>query len=116
MRSGLVSSSGYPIYTLLNRLLDNDGLDSWLVGEGPPCFVDGARPSIPPGVSFQLFLVEHLEGFRSERCIAWFCLNRMSLRETPGYLLHEKTPDHSSLTICQQRLDEGRHDPSCLHV
>ncbi|MFZ5761087.1 MAG: transposase [Thermodesulfobacteriota bacterium] len=46
----------------------------------------------------------YLEGFQSERSIAWHCSDRMSLREFLGYQIHEKTPDHSSFTIWRQRL------------
>lgn len=100
----LASNSGHPFYTKLNRLLDDDGFDTWIEGECTPYFADGGRPSIPPGVYFRMLFVGYLEGFQSERAIAWHCRDRMSLREFLGYLLHEKTPDHSSFTIWRQRL------------
>jgi IS5 family transposase len=102
--NALASNSGHPFYTRLNRLLDDDGFDTWIEGECTPYFADGGRPSIPPGVYFRMLFVGYLEGFQSERSIAWHCRDRMSLREFLGYLLHEKTPDHSSFTIWRQRL------------
>jgi IS5 family transposase len=100
----LVTSSGHPFYTRLNRLLDDDGFDSWLEGECAPYFSEGGRPSIPPGVYFRMLFVGYLEGFPAERAIAWHCRDRMSLREFLGYQIHERTPDHSSFTIWRQRL------------
>lgn len=102
--NALASNGGHPFYTRLNRLLDDDGFDTWIEGECTPYFANGGRPSIPPGVYFRMLFVGYLEGFQSERSIAWHCRDRMSLREFLGYLLHEKTPDHSSFTIWRQRL------------
>jgi len=100
----LAPRSGHPFYTRLNGLLDNDGFDAWLEQECVPYFASGGRPSIPPGVYFRMLFVGYLEGFQSERNIAWHCADRMSLRDFLGYLPHESTPDHSSLTIWRQRL------------
>lgn len=102
--SDLVSNSGHPFYTQLNRILDDDGFDTWIEGECTPYFAAGGRPSIPPGVYFRMLFIGYLEGFQSERAIAWHCRDRLSLREFLGYQLHEKTPDHSSFTIWRQRL------------
>jgi transposase len=102
--SDLVPRSGHPFYTKLNRLLDKDGFDPWLEEECAPFFAEGGRPSIPPGVYFRMLFLGYLEGFSSERSIAWNCQDRMSLRDFLGYELHEKTPDHSSFTIWRQRL------------
>jgi len=102
--SELLPRSGHPFYTRLNRLLDEDGFDAWLEQECAPCFSTRGRPSIPPGVYFRMLFVGYLEGFQSERSIAWHCADRMSLRQFLGYELNERTPDHSSLTIWRQRL------------
>ncbi|MFZ5761042.1 MAG: transposase [Thermodesulfobacteriota bacterium] len=51
-----------------------------------------------------MLFVGYLEGFQSERSIAWHCADRMSLREFLGDQLHERTPDHSSFTIWRQSL------------
>lgn len=102
--SDLATNSGHPFYTRLNRLLDDDGFDTWLESQCAPYFAEGGRPSIPPGVYFRMLFVGYLEGFPAERAIAWHCRDRMSLREFLGYQLHERTPDHSSFTIWRQRL------------
>jgi transposase len=100
----LVPQSGHPFYTRLNKLLDDDCFDDWIEGECVPYFAAGGRPSIPPGVYFRMLFVGYLEGFQSERSIAWNCADRNSLRTFLGYLPHERTPDHSSFTIWRQRL------------
>ncbi len=100
----LAPRSGHPFYTRLNNLLDNDTFDAWLEQECSQYFASSGRPSIPPGVYFRMLFVGYLEGFQSERNIAWHCADRMSLRDFLGYLPHESTPDHSSLTIWRQRL------------
>jgi len=102
--SDLAPRSGHPFYSKLNSLLDEDTFDAWLEQECAPYFAAGGRPSIPPGVYFRMLFVGYLEGFQSERSIAWHCADRMSLRDFLGYLPHERTPDHSSLTIWRQRL------------
>lgn len=102
--SDLAPRSGHPFYTKLNRLLDKDGFDAWLEEACAPYFAAGGRPSIPPGVYFRMLFLGYLEGFSSERSIAWNCQDRLSLRDFLGYELHEKTPDHSSFTIWRQRL------------
>jgi len=102
--SDLAPRGGHPFYTRLNRLLDDDGFDAWLERDCAPYFSEVGRPSIPPGVYFRMLFIGYLEGFASERAIAWHCCDRMSLREFLGYQLHEKTPDHSSFTVWRQRL------------
>jgi len=102
--SDLAPRSGHPFYTRLNQLLEKDGFDAWLEEECAPYFAKGGRPSIPPGVYFRMLFVGYLEGFQSERSIAWHCADRMSLKEFLGYQLHEKTPDHSSFTVWRKRL------------
>lgn len=102
--SDLVPRSGHPFYTKLNRLLDKDGFDAWLEETCAPYFAEGGRPSIPPGVYFRMLFLGYLEGFPSERSIAWNCQDRLSLRAFLGYELQERTPDHSSFTVWRQRL------------
>jgi IS5 family transposase len=100
----LAPRGGHPFYTRLNRLLDDDGFDVWLEQQCTPYFSEVGRPSIPPGAYFRMLFIGYLEGFQSERAIAWHCCDRMSLREFLGYQLHEKTPDHSSFTVWRKRL------------
>lgn len=102
--SDLAPRGGHPFYDRLNRLLDDDGFDSWLEQACAPYFSEVGRPSIPPGVYFRMLFVGYMEGFSAERAIAWHCSDRMSLRAFLGYQPHEKTPDHSSFTVWRKRL------------
>lgn len=100
----IVCGSRHPFYPRLNRLLEKDGFDAWVEDLCALHFATGGRPSIPPGVYFRMLFLGYMEGFASERAIAWHCGDRMSLREFLGYQLQEPTPDHSSFTIWRQRL------------
>jgi transposase len=100
----LPKGKGHPFYTRLNRLLEKDGFDSWVEELCAPCFAAKGRPSIPPGVYFRMLFIGYLEGFASDRAIAWNCQDRLSLRAFLGIPLHQSTPDHSSLSIWRQRL------------
>ena len=100
----LPKGQGHPFYSRLNDLLAKDGFDSWAEELCAPCFASKGRPSIPPGVYFRMLFIGYLEGFASDRAIAWNCQDRLSLRAFLGIALHESTPDHSSLTIWRQRL------------
>src|SRR5215208_6699895 len=61
------------------------------------------RPSIDPEVFFRLQLVMFFEGIRSERQLMEVAAVRLSLRWYLGYDLHEKLPDHSSLSKIRDR-------------
>ena len=100
----LPKGKGHPFYTRLNELLAKDGFDGWAENLCAPFFANSGRPSIPPGVYFRMLFIGYLEGFASDRAIAWNCQDRLSLRAFLGIALHESTPDHSSLTIWRQRL------------
>ena len=100
----LPKGKGHPFYTRLNELLAKDGFDGWAENLCAPFFANSGRPSIPPGDYFRMLFIGYLEGFASDRAIAWNCQDRLSLRAFLGIALHESTPDHSSLTIWRQRL------------
>src|SRR4051812_27841514 len=61
------------------------------------------RPSVDPGVFFRLQLVIFFEAFRSERQFREVGADRLSIRWSLGYDLHEPLPDHSSLTRIRER-------------
>jgi transposase len=67
------------------------------------------RPSIAPGVYFRMLLVGYLEGLDSERGIAWRCQDSLSLRSFLGYVLTQKTPDHSTISRTRRLLDVETH-------
>ncbi len=51
-----------------------------------------------------MLFIGYLEGFASDRALAWNCQDRLSLRAFLGIPLHKATPDHSSLSLWRQRL------------
>ncbi len=61
------------------------------------------RPSIDPVVFFTLQLVMVFEGMRSQRHLERVGADRLSVRHSLGYDLHEPLPDHSSLTRIRER-------------
>jgi transposase len=61
------------------------------------------RPSIDPVVFFKLQLVMFFEGLRSERQLVLVAADRLSVRYSLGYDLHEPLPDHSSMTRIRDR-------------
>lgn len=64
----------------------------------------GGRPGIDPEVYFKMQMVGFFENLPSERAIASRCEDSLSIRKFLHYELHERTPDHSSLTVIRQRL------------
>jgi transposase len=67
------------------------------------CYAPIGRPSIDPVVFFKLQLAMFFEGIRSERLLMEVAADRLSLRWFLGYDLHEKLPDHSSLSKIRDR-------------
>jgi transposase len=67
------------------------------------CYAAGGRPSIDPVVFFKLQLIMFFEGLRSERQLMEVAADRLSVRWYLGYDLHEKLPDHSSLSKIRDR-------------
>ena len=103
----LPRSGGHPFYEKLNELLAESGFDCWVeerCHQYYECDEKRGRPSIPPGVYFRMLLVGYFEGIDSQRGIAWRCADSLSLRQFLGVPLHEKTPDHSSLSNTRRRL------------
>ncbi len=68
-----------------------------------PCYAAGGRPSVDPVVFFKLQLVMFFEDLRSERQLMRVAADRLSLRWYLGYDLHDKLPDHSSLSKIRDR-------------
>ncbi len=73
-----------------------------------PLYAGGGRPSVDPVVYFKLQLVMFFEDLRSERrLMEEVVADRLSLRWYLGYDLHERLPDHSSLTRIRERFGVG---------
>ena len=106
----LPTSPGHPFYQRLNGLLAEHGFDRFAEDRCEPFYTEGkGRPSIPPGVYFRMLLIGYFEGIDSERGIAWRCADSLGLRRFLGYPLHERTPDHSSLSVIRGRIDVETH-------
>jgi transposase len=72
-----------------------------------PLYAGGGRSSVDPVVFFKLQLVMFFEDVRSERRLMEVVADRLSLRWYLGYDLHERLPDHSSLTRIRERFGVG---------
>jgi hypothetical protein len=107
----LPPARAHPFYQRLNRLLDEVGFDPFVENVCGPYYADRiGRPGIPPGVYFRMLFVGYFEGLDSQRGIAWRCGDSRALQAFLGYLPHEATPEHSSLTKVRQRLPEVVHE------
>ena len=105
----LAATPRHVFYDRLNDLLADGEFDDIVENLGAPFYADGGRPGVPLGVYFRMLFVGYFEGLDSQRGIAWRCADSLSLRSFLGYAIHEKTPDHSSLTRIRQRLPDDVH-------
>ena len=109
--SDLPRSPGHPFYTALNRLLAENGFDSFVEALCAPFYAGVmGRPSIPPGVFFRMTFVGYFEGLPSHRSIAWRCADSRSLAEFLGLGPADETPDHSSISKTHKRLTKEVFD------
>jgi transposase len=101
----IAGSPGHPFYDKLEKILHEEGFDTFVEKECAPHYsAETGRPSIPPGVYFRMLLVGYFERIDSERAISWRCADSLSLRRFLGVGMSEKTPHHSSLTRIRSRL------------
>ena len=106
----VAESPGHPFYHKLNRLLADEGFDTFAERLCRKFYHEKlGRPSIQPGVYFRMLLIGYFEGIDYERGIAWRCADSLALREFLGYRLTETTPDHSSLSVIRNRIDLETH-------
>ena len=83
----------------VDRVLDL----SWLRGEVGDCYCcDDGRPGIDPEVAVRLMLAGLLTGIVHDRRLMREAHVNIAIRWFAGYALHEKLPDHSSLTRIRQ--------------
>lgn len=68
------------------------------------------RPSIPPGVFFQMLLVGNFEEIKSRRSICWRCADSRSLAAFLGLDPTDPVSDHSSLSKTLKRLTKEVFD------
>ena len=89
----------------VDRVLDL----GWLREEVADCYcVDNGRPGIDPEVAVRLMLAGLLLGIVHDRRLMREAQVNIAIRWFIGYGLHERLPDHSSLTRIRQRWGEAR--------
>lgn len=105
MTTQLPRSPGHIFYDKLNRVLAEAEFDKFVEKLCEPYYAERVgRPGIPPGVYFRMVFVGYFEGIDSQRGIAWRCSDSLSMRAFLGIAIHEKSPDHSSMTRTRKRL------------
>jgi transposase len=82
---------------------------TWLREEVAGCYcLEDGRPGIDPEVAVRLMLAGLLTGIVHDRRLMREAQVNIAIRWFAGYALHEKLPDHSSLTRIRQRWGEHR--------
>jgi len=77
---------------------------SWLRQEVADCYcADNGRPGIDPEAAVRLMLAGLFQGIVHDRKLMREAQVNLAIRWFAGYRLHEKLPDHSSLTRIRQR-------------
>jgi transposase len=77
---------------------------SWLHEELRECYSqERGRPSIDPEAALRLMLAGFFEGIVHDRKLLRRAQTDLSFRWFAGYALHERLPEHSSLTRIRQR-------------
>ena len=93
------------ILARVDRVLDL----GWLREEVADCYcADNGRPGIDPEVAVRLMLAGLLLGIVHDRRLMREAQVNIAIRWFIGYGLHERLPDHSSLTRIRQRWGEER--------
>jgi transposase len=105
----LPATAGHPFYEKLNQALRALEFDRKVEETCQRFYKELGRRSVPPGIYFRMLLIGYFEGIDSHRGIAWRVADSLSLRQFLGYGLQEKTPDHSSLSVIGERLDQETH-------
>jgi transposase len=107
--SDIRSTPANTFYQKLDRALSNSGFGDAVRALCAPFYASdlsrGGRPGIDPEVYFKMQIIGFFENLASERAIAARCADSLSIREFLHYELHERTPEHSSLTVIRQRLN-----------
>ena len=82
---------------------------SWLRGEVAGCYdLSQGRPGIDPEAAVRLMLAGLLLGIVEDRRLMREAQVNLAIRWFAGYRLHERLPDHSSLTRIRQRWGAAR--------
>jgi len=103
-------SSLNAFYEALESVLRKYGFDKFVEEICHAFYADGiGRPGLAPGVYFRMLLIGYMEGWGSEREIAWRCNDSLALRKFSGYALTARLPDHSTLSKTRKRLSVEVH-------
>ena len=96
----LPTSSGHPFFERLNRVLEDCGLDWFVVGL---CAPFNAGRLGRPGRNFRMLFIGYFEGLSSEHGIAWRVADSLRLRSFLDLGVTEAVPDHSTLSDTPRR-------------
>jgi transposase len=108
--SDLPTSPGHPFYTRLNAALDAAKFDPFVEGLCQRFYAPTmGRPSLAPGRYFRLLLLGYFEGIDAERGIAWRAADSLAVREFLRLGLHERAPDHSTISRTRRLIDLETH-------
>src|SRR5438128_995155 len=107
----LARTGGHAFYERVNEILEEHQFDAFVEEQCAGFYKSEVmgRPSIAPGVYFRMLMVGYFEGLDSERGIAWRCADSLSLRSFLGYVLTQKTPDHTTVSRTRRLLDVETH-------
>lgn len=108
----LARTGGHAFYGRVNQILEEHHFDAFVEEQCLGFYRSEVmgRPSIAPGVYFRMLMVGYFEGLDSERGIAWRCADSLSLRDFLGYVLTQKTPDHTTVSRTRRLLDVETHE------
>src|SRR5438067_11508255 len=113
----LATGPGYPFYTRVNELLDQEEFDEFAEQQCAQFYCENnGRPSLTPGTYFRLLLIGYFEGIDSERGIAWRVSDSLGLRQFLRIGLDEDTPDHSTISRTRRLIDVETHRKVFLWV
>lgn len=101
----LPAAPKFPFYDRLKDLLNRIDFDRHVESACRPYYRSAlGRPSMPPSVYFRLLLLGYLIGVDSERALALYARDSLSVRRFLGYALHEPVPDSSTLSRTRRRI------------
>ena len=102
----------HPFYSKLNEVLAEAGFDAFLEELCAPCYKEGGRLGILPGVYFRMVLIGYFEGIDSQRGIAWRCADSLGLRSFLGIPITASTLVHASMSVIRKRLTAAAFEHS----
>jgi len=107
----LAQSGGHAFYEQVNEVLNEHQFDPFVEAECVGFYKSEVmgRPSIAPGVYFRMLMVGYFEGIDSGTRHCWRYSDSLSLRNFLGYVLTQKTPDHSTVSRTRRLIDVETH-------